>query len=166
MRTLTRAGSVVGLLWAIALTGCVSSGITEAIDQYHEASSKVQLGDSKDQVLSVLLPTQAGIVASQRRPPESFLKDGVQTDINYVRTGGFVYEPGNPRRPIVTDDLFTPYVFTDGKLTSIGWTALGGPKTVYTPASSKPDTVINNTSLPTTTNYTKDMTGNMHCFSF
>ena len=30
---------------------------------------------------------------------------------------------------LTTDDEFTPYIFTNGILTGIGWTVLGGPKT-------------------------------------
>jgi hypothetical protein len=37
---------------------------------------------------------------------------------------------------LTTDDEFTPYVFTDEVLTSIGWVALGGPKTTASPSSS------------------------------
>lgn len=114
---------VVGVMIVVAFSGCAGIALNDGIKQYHRASVNVSLGDSKEKVLSVLLVTQEGLPATERRPPESFRKEGVQIDIYYFRTGPWAY--GQP-----TDDLYTPYVFIDGKLTSIGWTALGGPKTV------------------------------------
>jgi hypothetical protein len=148
----------VGVIIVVAFSGCGMAAINDGIKQYHRASVNVSLGDSKEKVLSVLLVTQEGLPAAQRRPPESFRKDGVQTDIYYFRTGPWA---GNQ----VTDDMFTPYVFVDGKLTSIGWTALGGPKTVYRPPSHQ-ETVINTPSSPTTTTCQQGLAGSVNCYSY
>jgi hypothetical protein len=52
------------------------------------------------------------------------LPDGRAADVYYARTENYPDDQ-------VTDDELTPYVFADGKLDSIGWDALGGPKTHY-----------------------------------
>jgi len=51
------------------------------------------------------------------------LKDGKKIEIYYFRSG---------RQPdgLITDDEFTPYVFTDEVLTGIGWQVLGGPNSI------------------------------------
>jgi hypothetical protein len=67
------------------------------------------------------MPTQEGLPATARKPPESYKQGENIVEIYYFRSG---------RQPdgLTTDDEFTPYVFTNGILTAIGWAALGGPK--------------------------------------
>lgn len=115
-------GSIV-VLTIVILSGCVGLQIDEAIDSYRSAAAMVNLGDSKEKVLSVLSPTQIGLRAKAQKQPEAFLKEGKRIEIYFFRSG---------RQPdgLTTDDEFTPYVFTDGVLTGVGWQVLGGPKSV------------------------------------
>ena len=110
------------LLVLLLLSGCATTQIDAAIEDYQANAGRIHLGDEKEQVLAVLTPLQARLSASERKAPESYLKDGATVEIYYARSG---------RQPdgLTTDDEFTPYVFTNGKLTAIGWTTLGGPKT-------------------------------------
>lgn len=117
--------SLIVFVVALMINGCAvllpGLQIDKAIDNYHAAATNVNLGDSKERVLSVLQPTQVGLSTNARKQPEAFLRDGKRIDIYYFRSR---------RQPdyLTTDDEFTPYVFTDGILTGIGWQALGGPK--------------------------------------
>ena len=67
------------------------------------------------------MPLHTDIPASWLRPPEQFVKDGKNVFIHFQRTGRIPDDR-------LTDDELTPYLFVDDKLASIGWTALGGPK--------------------------------------
>jgi hypothetical protein len=99
-----------------------SRRIDASIEKYSDQARVVQLGDPKEKVLSILVPTQEDLKPDERKSAESFLKNDVRTDIYFFRS----------RRQgdgLTTDDEFTPYVFTNGVLTAVGWTALGGPKT-------------------------------------
>jgi hypothetical protein len=60
--------------------------------------------------------------STERKPSQAFQQDGKLVEIFYFRT---------QRIPdgMTTDDEFTPYIFIDGKLQGIGWTALGIPIT-------------------------------------
>jgi len=120
------------LMLILLLSGCVfnpvadpSEAIDSAIASHLAAAPQIHLGDDKEMVLAILEPIQARLSPKQRKPSESYLKDGATIEIYYARSG---------RVPdgLTTDDEFTPYVFTTGKLTAIGWTTLGGPKTVGT----------------------------------
>lgn len=115
-------GSIVVLITVI-LSGCVGLQIDETIDNYLSAAAKVNLGDSKEKVLSVLSPTQDNLPAKALKQPEAFLKEGKRIDIYFFRSSR---EPDG----LTTDDEFTPYVFTDGVLTGVGWQVLGGPRSV------------------------------------
>ena len=71
------------------------------------------------------LPDQSKLGAHGRVP--SFFKDGGNdVAVYYYRTA---------RIPdgMATDDEFTPYIFVNGRLTSIGWQALGGPRNYGNP---------------------------------
>ena len=102
----------------LTLTGCVD----EAIRQYDAVAYQVQLGDSKEKVLSLLVPTQEPLSSKEKKRSEQYIEGGTKVEIYYFRTR---------RQPdgLITDDEFTPYVFRDGILKAIGWTTLGGPKT-------------------------------------
>ena len=102
----------------LMLTGCID----EAIRRYDAVAHQVQLGESKEKVLSLLMPTQEPLARKHQKRPEQHIKDGAKVEIYYFRTG--IHPDG-----LTTDDEFTPYVFQDGILTAIGWTTLGGPKT-------------------------------------
>jgi hypothetical protein len=115
------AASILSL--ALAACGIANRiAINNAISDYHAQADKVQLGDPKDKVLSILLPTQEGLQESAKKPRESFMNDKSVIEIYFMRSG---LQPDG----LTTDDEFTPYIFKDGVLAAIGWTFLGGPKT-------------------------------------
>lgn len=125
-------------LWVVTaglvLVGCTSMKIDSAISEYEAKAERVELGDSKDEVLSVLQPTQEAIPSENRKRPEKYIKDGVRVEIYYMRSAR--YADG-----LTTDDEFVPYLFNDEKLVGIGWQVLGGPKTQSQTSS---DTFITN----------------------
>jgi hypothetical protein len=107
----------------VVMGGCSTLGIRGAIDHHRIHSQEVELGDTPAEVRSVLDPGEARLDARTSRPPEVFTKDGKNVQILYYRSG-WVSDG------LSTDDEFTPYIFEDGRLVAIGWTALGGPKNV------------------------------------
>ena len=114
--------------------GC-SNAVGTAISQYHAARPQVQLGMDKDDVLKILEPTQEGLTLRQTRGPEQYMEDGIHVEIHFFRSHAN-YDK------ILTDDEFTPYIFHDGKLAAIGWTAIGGPKTQAKPIPEQHITII------------------------
>lgn len=113
---------VAGLV--VALAGCAQgfSPYRLTIDDYMAAAEKISLGMTKPQVVEILQPTQKRLFNTEIKQPDMYEKDGAVVEILYFRSG---WQPDG----INTDDEFTPYLFKDGKLVSVGWTALGGPKT-------------------------------------
>ena len=113
------------ILTLVLLSGCVGVGagarIDSAIKKHEIVSEQINLGDSKDKTLAILLPTQAGLSSDTKKPPEKYIKEGVLIEIYFMRSGR---QPDGLR----TDDEFTPYVFNDGKLVGVGWQVLGGAK--------------------------------------
>jgi len=97
-----------------------------AIAHFQREAGKVQIGDSKDTVLSILSPTQSRIPDRWRKAPDKREQDGSFLEIYYFRTSPVDVESG-------TDDGFTPFVFRDGILVSIGWRTLDGPRTFIDP---------------------------------
>lgn len=124
------------LTLAFFVSGCTTMQIDSTISKYESVADKVELGDSKEKALSILLPTQSDLPKSTRKNPEKYLKNGVKVEIYYMRSA---------RQPdgLTTDDEFVPYLFNDGKLVGIGWQVLGGPKTQGQATSS---TYISNTN--------------------
>ena len=116
------------------LCGC-SNSVGKAIGQYHNVRSQIQLGMDKDDVLRIIGPTQEGLSLRQTRGPEQYTQDGAHVEIHFFRSHAN-YDK------ILTDDEFTPYVFHDGKLAAIGWTAIGGPKTQAQPIPEQHITII------------------------
>jgi hypothetical protein len=107
----------------LGLAGCATPDefIDKAISRYEAVESQIQLGDPKDKVLSIIEPTQRELESSWRKKPEKYIKEGVLVEIYYARSA-------RQADGLTTDDEFTPYVFNDGKLVDIGWTAIGGAK--------------------------------------
>ncbi len=109
--------ATVGLI-AISFSGCVAS-IDTAIGKYNKVAPKINLGDSKTKVLAILLPTQEGLDPEYGKLPEKYKKDNKIYEIYYMRSlrqaDGYT-----------TDDEFTPYLFIDSQLESIGWSGIGG----------------------------------------
>jgi len=126
--------AAAAFLIAVLLSGCAGMQIDSAISEYEAVAGQVELGDSKDKVLTILEPSQEGLPKSARKNPEKYIKEGIKVEIYYMRSA---------RIPdfITTDDEFVPYLFNDGKLVGIGWQVLGGPKTHGQPTS---DIYINN----------------------
>jgi len=96
-----------GVLALVFLAGCATSQIDNAISRHHEVANSIQLGDSKESVLSALLPTQKELPAKWSKSHESYKRGDDIIEIYYFRTA---------RQPdgLKTDDEFTPYVFTNG----------------------------------------------------
>ena len=107
------------LVLAASLSGCA---VLSVISKYEDVADQVKLGDSKEEVLAILGPTQEGLPKRQRKNPEKYIKNGVNVEIYYMRAA--FHDDW-----LVTDDEFVPYIFNDGKLVGIGWQMLGGPKT-------------------------------------
>ena len=128
-----RIGTVAVLLGcAVCLTGCVNH-VAVAINKYHEASPRVQLGMERDPVLLALKPSQVNLPLRERKESEQYFEmtEGKERFVEIFFFRSHVNYDG-----ILTDDEFTPYIFHDGKLVAIGWTAIGGPKTQ---AQSRPE---------------------------
>nr|MBA2253430.1 hypothetical protein [Nitrospirales bacterium] len=103
-----------------------AAAMDEGIILFHDQAATVALGDIKELVLSTLSPSQDRVPSMYRRPSESYVRYEAENttreiDIYYFRSAR--YPDG-----LNADEEFTPYVFTDGVLTAIGWTALRGPK--------------------------------------
>lgn len=125
---MTNTGAVISKLFlllfsVVLIQGCASlQTIGRAIDAYEAQIHRVALGQSKESVLSILSPTQSMLSTTQVKPPEQYKEDEKLMEVYFFRSRSF---PDG----LVTDDEFTPYVFEDGILVAIGWTAIGGPKT-------------------------------------
>ena len=116
--------SIFLLLSLCLLSGCsaTSMSIDRSVSRYHEVAGGISLGDSKQEVLDLLLPTQEALPANSRKESDRYTDNDVGVEIYYMRSG---------RQPdgLTTDDEFTPYIFHDGELVGVGWQILGGPKT-------------------------------------
>jgi hypothetical protein len=117
------------ILIIIFIVGCASdraywNSISTSISNHKNVSEKIELGDTKENVLAILLPTQELLKTypHEQKQPDKHIKDDVLVEIYFMRSGWF-------RDNITSDDEFTPYVFNDGKLVGIGWSILGGPST-------------------------------------
>lgn len=128
-------------LGSVGLVACAGFTIDRAISNYQVEAEKVKLGDSKDQVLAVLLPTQEGLSSDARKSREAFTSGSDVIEIYFFRSA---------RQPdgLTTDDEFTPYVFKNNVLTGIGWTVLGGPKTSGQVVPESHTTVIEQPAKP------------------
>jgi len=131
-KTIVTLGIVLVLPGIIC--GC-SNAVGKAISKYHAEAPKIQLGMPKNEVLRILEPSQQNLSLRQTRGPEQYNRDGVHVEIHFFRSHAN-YDK------ILTDDEFTPYIFEDGKLTAIGWTAIGGPKTQAKPIPEQHITII------------------------
>jgi len=106
---------------AIGITGCES--VSSSIRKYQAVAGQVQLGDSKEKVLGILMPTQDKLPYDERKTPDSYIEGKDLMEIHYFRSGR---QPDN----LTTDDEFTPYIFKNGVLIAIGWKTLGGPQSL------------------------------------
>ena len=101
---------VVSSLLLLGASAC-TQGI-EYLSGYFDnsiAETNIELGDNKDKVLKIFgPPTQKGL--------PKYIRENDLIEIYYLRTGR---QPDNS----TTDDEFTPYLFKNGNLVSIGWQA-------------------------------------------
>lgn len=118
------------LLFFVILTGCnpwpVAMQIRMATSAYDDVAHLINIGDSKERVLDILLPTQKRLSAHLKKPPERTVIDGKSIEVYFMRSGW--QSDGR-----TTDDEFTPYVFVDNRLVAIGWNAMR----VYTANTGK-----------------------------
>lgn len=114
---------MVILITATNCVGLINGQIIDSsINRYNKMKDQVYLGDSEEKVLTLLGPTQKDLTAKRRKPPEMYIdNNGRKITIYYFRSG-------RQADGLTTDDEFTPYVFVNGRLTSIGWATIGGPK--------------------------------------
>lgn len=154
---MNRIASLILLLPLIS--GCVvyrlyeAQQIDSAISEYHTQAGRIHLGDSKENVLGVLAPIQQQVPPESRRSSEAFTAENGASGKSVVE----IYYFRSARVPdgLSTDDEFMPYTFRDGVLTAIGWTALGGPKTLgKVPAASNNIIVESSYQPPPKTNFT------------
>jgi len=110
------------ILLILILLSCVGHQIDSSISQYEKESTNIELGDSKQKVLSILEPTQKYNPKWRKKSETYISKDGSTIAIYYYRSNR---NPDN----LTTDDEFVPYVFKDNVLIGIGWTSIGGIKT-------------------------------------
>lgn len=123
------------ILTIVILGGCVSP-YQQTVDDYVLVAPNVDLGMSKQQVIAILSPSQKRLGNTEIKQPDRYVKDGVNVDIIYFRSGW-------QSDGLTTDDEFTPYLFNDGKLVAIGWATLGGAKSQ---GQATPTTNINVTN--------------------
>lgn len=129
---------IILILSILFLAGCsMNSLYRRTIDDYMLAAPKVNLGMTKEEVIKILKPSQSRLKNIDIKHPDTYEKDGVLIEILYFRSGW-------QKDGIITDEEFTPYVFHDKKLVSIGWASLGGPKSH---AQSQPKSDVNSTTV-------------------
>jgi hypothetical protein len=103
------------IMVGFGLAGCVPSLVTQqAVADYQTVASNVSIGDAKEHVLSILKTNQDVIPAQFKKRPERYLSYGVPVEIHFMRTD---LESGLSS----DDDDFTPYVFKNDVLVSVGW---------------------------------------------
>ena len=111
------------LLITFSFAGCATLQINSSISRYKTQASKIQLGDKKEKVLLTLMPTQENLPAKCSKSSEAYMDGDNKIEIYYFRSGR---QPDN----LTTDDEFTPYIFKNNILVGIGWTMLGGPRSI------------------------------------
>jgi len=117
--TIVRYGLL--LACAMCLASCATS-LNRSIDAHLSAAKQIQVGDSKERVLSILEPTRCKQKSTCYKTPDIYRDEKNRlVEIYFYRC----LWSGDST---ITDDEWTPYMFVEGKLVSIGWTALGGPK--------------------------------------
>ena len=100
----------------VSVVGCAPTAVTQqAVTDYQMVASQISIGDAKEYVLSALQTSQQAIPAQFKRPSEQYLSYGEQVEIHFVRTA---LTSGVEN----ADDDFTPYVFKNDVLVSVGWT--------------------------------------------
>ena len=100
----------------VSVVGCAPTVVTQqAVTDYQTVASQISIGDAKEYVLSAIHTSQQAIPAQFKKPSEQYLSYGEQVEIHFVRTA---LTSGLEN----ADDDFTPYVFKNDVLVSVGWT--------------------------------------------
>ena len=120
-------GAAIVLLLILFIGACAKS-FNNLAYSYEKTASSIKEGDSEADVVAKLDRIQKKYQKAYPARPTAKVKldDGKAADVYYMRTA---FYPDDQ----VTDDELTPYIFVDGKLDSVGWDALGGPKTTCDP---------------------------------
>jgi hypothetical protein len=109
-------GIVALVVAALSVAGCAPNQVSQkAVADYKSVASQISIGDARDYVLAILQTNQQVIPSYFKRQPERYLSYGEQVEIHFVRTG---LSSGGSNN----DDDFTPYVFKNDVLVSVGWT--------------------------------------------
>jgi len=111
------------LITLLLLQGCASV-IDEVVRDYYSVYDQIKIGDSKEEVIRLLEPSQNKLKLVHKKPEMRYTENGQLYDVYFARSGRI---PDGQS----TDDEFTPYIFKNGKLVEIGWKFLGGPKRTY-----------------------------------
>ena len=119
---------LIATVCCLFLTGCYETTshyqLQDQIRYSASVTSNVSLGQSRSQVLNILLPAENNLNPMfGKKQAEQYVKDGKNYYIHFHRTG-WVSDGRS------TDDEFTPYVFENDKLIAIGWSHLGGAEIV------------------------------------
>lgn len=109
---------ILAFLPILLLTACATTNpYSLTVDDYVAAAPQITLGMTPIQVAQILAPTQTRLKNDEQRRPERYLKNGATIDIHYYRSGW-------QSDGLNTDDEFTPYLFRDNRLVSVGWQTL------------------------------------------
>ena len=107
--------TIAVLATAISLAGCAPNPVTQkAVADYKTVASQISIGDTRDYALAILQTNQQVIPSHFKRRPERYFSYGDQVEIHFIRTG---LDSGSSNN----DDDFTPYVFKNDVLVSVGW---------------------------------------------
>jgi hypothetical protein len=111
------------ILMVLLISGCFSN-IDSSINNYRDVRYKISIGDNKAQVISLLGSAQEDLDYRYQKDSDQYIDiDDIATEIYYARSGW-------QKDGLITDNEFTPYVFKNDKLVSIGWEAIGGQKII------------------------------------
>ena len=106
---------IILLVVGSGVAGCAPSMTTQrAVEDYPVLASTVSIGDAKEYVLSILQSNQDLIPAHFRKRHEQYLSYGETVEIHFARTD---LASGIAN----SDEDFTPYVFRNDILVSVGW---------------------------------------------
>ena len=76
----------MGIAVVFFVAGCASSGqISGAIAAYQAQAPRIELGQSMEQVLDILLPTQSSVAMQFSKAPEEYIDNGKTKKIYFFR---------------------------------------------------------------------------------
>ena len=139
------------IILSLLVSGCAPVKILEPTNRekfyaqqnkYNEVYSKVELGQTKEEVLSILEPTLDTTLTFTTRTSDMYMEGDAKVTIYYYRTSWIM-------DGALTDDEFTPYTFHDDVLVGVGWRFLGGEVTKAFRDQSDKHITINRTTVKT-----------------